>query len=420
MPIQKPRGTYDILPSEMKLRNLIDEKIRYVFKNFNYKEIKTPSFEKTELFKRSIGEETDVVSKEMYSFSENEFTLRPEMTASVIRAYLENSMYNESPVTKLYYIGNMFRSERPQAGRFREFYQFGAEIIGSKEISSDIEIIILINEILKSLGLSGYKIKLNSIGEAVERKEYILELKKYLSSYSNDLSETSKNRLEKNPLRILDTKDKKEREILENAPSLFEYLSDESKNNFNKILNSLTDLGIAYETDHKLVRGLDYYNGLTFEFVSDDLGAQSAILGGGRYDGLIGMLDGKAAPAIGFAAGYERVMMIMKKNELLNIEKDFIDIYIASADEKYKMKCLSMVMDLRSKGIISETDHLSRSVKSQMKEADRLNAKFVVVYGEDEESTGSLKLKKMENGEVKIISLNTLTEKLTEALKNEN
>ena len=416
MPIQKPRGTYDILPAEIKQRNIIDEKIREVFRFHNYKEIKTPSFEKTELFKRGIGEETDVVSKEMYSFSENEFTLRPEMTASVIRAYLENSLYNESPVTKLYYICNNFRSERPQAGRFREFYQFGAELIGSKEFSSDVEIIVLTNEILKALGITGYKIKLNTIGEPAERKEYILKLKDYLLKYSNDLSETSKRRLEKNPLRILDTKDKKEKEILENAPSLYEYLSTESKSNFNNILNALAISGLDYEIDHKLVRGLDYYNGLTFEFISDELGAQSAILGGGRYDGLIGMLDGKPAPAIGFAAGYERVMMIMKKNELLNVEKDSIDIYVACADEKFKMTCLSLVFALRNKGIIAETDHLKRSVKSQMKEADRLNSKYVIVYGEDEDSSGTLKLKKMDNGEVKNIS----SENLIEALKRDN
>ncbi|CAN5629666.1 histidine--tRNA ligase [soil metagenome] len=412
MPMQKPRGTYDILPDEMKLRNLIDKKIRNVFRNYNYKEIKTPSFEKTELFKRSIGEETDVVSKEMYSFSENEFTLRPEMTASVVRAYLENSLYNESPVTKLFYIGNMFRSERPQAGRFREFYQFGAELIGSSEYTSDVEIILLTDRILKELGITGYKIILNTIGELSERMDFVSALREYLEQYSNDLSETSKLRLQKNPLRILDTKDKKEREILENAPILYEHLSDKSKENFNKVLDSISHLGLSYETDHKLVRGLDYYNGLTFEFLSDDLGAQSAILGGGRYDGLIGMLDGKPTPAIGFAAGYERVMMIMKRNELLKAEKDTIDLYLVCADERYKMKVLELVTEMRNNNISCESDLLRRSVKSQMKEADRMNAGFVIVYGENEDTSNNFKLKKMETGEIENVSIENLISKL--------
>ena len=416
MPIQKPRGTYDILPDEMKLRDLIDTKIRNVFKYYNYKEIKTPTFEKTELFKRSIGEETDVVSKEMYSFSENEFTLRPEMTASVVRAYLENSLYNESPVTKLFYIANMFRSERPQAGRFREFYQFGAELIGSKEYTSDLEILLLTDQILKELGISNYKIKLNTIGEMAERKDFINALLSYMEKYSNDISETSRKRLAKNPLRFLDTKDPKEKEILKDAPVLFDHISKDSRDNFEKILSGLTLMGLSFETDYKLVRGLDYYNGLTFEFISDDLGAQSSILGGGRYDGLISMLDGKAAPAIGFAAGYERVMMIMKKNELIMSSKDNIDLYLVCADQEFKMVCISIITELRKNKIKCETDLLVRSVKSQMKEADRMNAKYVVVYGEDESRTGSIKLKQMDTGETEVIQIDKLQDILNQKL----
>ncbi len=405
MSIQKPKGTFDILPCEAQKRQFIYGEIRNILGNYNYSEILTPAFEKTELFVRGIGEETDIVSKEMYSFNEGEFTLRPEMTAPVIRAYLENSLYNESPLRKLYYICNMFRRERPQKGRYREFWQFGVEAIGSDDYLVDAEMISIAIEILKRFGVKNLVTKVNTIGTIKERGRFIKELTEYLNKYKEDLSEESKRRLEKNPLRILDTKNEKEKEILNEAPILFDFLEDDTKAGFKKLLSALDALNIKYDVDYRLVRGFDYYTSTTFEVVSDSLGAQNAILGGGRYDLLVEQLGGKPTPAIGFACGIERLMMMMESEGFIYPEPEKIKLYIATFGDEAKEKSLNILQELREKGIKCETDYLSRSIKSQMKEANKYHAEYVIVLGEDEIKSNKARIKRMSDGEEAEISL---------------
>ncbi|MEP7146222.1 MAG: histidine--tRNA ligase [bacterium] len=395
MLIQKPKGTYDLLPEKAFQRTFLENKLRRIFSRFNYKEIRTPAFEKTALFKRGIGEETDIVSKEMYSFNEDEFTLRPEMTASVVRSYLENSLYNESPFHKLFYICNMFRRERPQAGRFREFSQFGAEAIGSPDYLADVEMILLANSVLKEFHISNVTIKINTIGSIEEREAFLKELKNYLSKYLSGLSPDSQKRFVKNPLRILDTKDGKDLEILTDAPVLYNFLNDETKTYFENILTSLKSFDIKYEVDYKLVRGFDYYTSTTFEFISDALGSQNSLLGGGRYNLLVEQLGGKSTPAIGFAAGIERMMMILQSSDFEFQAEEKISLYIVTIGNDSKVCSLKLINELRDSGIRCETDFLNRSVKSQMKEANRLNAEYVVVMGDDELKNKSVKLRKM-------------------------
>jgi len=398
MLIQKPKGTYDLLPEKARQRYFLETKVRENFEIYNFSEIRTPTFEKTELFKRGIGEETDIVSKEMYTFKNDEFTLKPEMTAPVIRAYIENNLNNESPLQKLFYITNMFRRERPQAGRFREFSQFGAESIGSNDPYCDAEMIILADSIIRSFGIDDSIIKLNTIGTAAERDVFFVEFKNYLSNYFNELSPDSQRRFVINPLRILDTKNPGDLKILKDAPVLYNFLNDETKGNFEKILDILTVNGIEFETDNRLVRGFDYYTSTTFEFISDALGAQNALLGGGRYDLLIQQLGGKPTPAIGFAAGIERLLMIMESKELLPNNNDELKLFIVSMGEESKKFSFKMLENLRNIGVKCETDFLNRSVKSQMKEANRSKAEFVIVIGDEEIKSNSVKLKKMSDG----------------------
>lgn len=398
MLIQKPKGTYDILPEKAFQRKFLENKIREIFNNFNYEEIRTPTFEKTILFKRGIGEETDIVSKEMYSFNKDEFTLKPEMTAPVIRAYLENSLYNESPLKKLFYICNLFRRERPQAGRFREFSQFGAEAIGSGDYLIDSEMIALADVTLKNLGIKNYTIKINTIGTISEREQYLKELKNYLTKYLKELSADNQRRFIINPLRILDTKDSNDLKILEDSPIMYEYLSESTKRNFENTLDSLKSQGIEYKTDYRLVRGIDYYTSTVFEFTSETLGAQNSLLGGGRYDMLVNQLGGKPTPAIGFAAGTERLMTLLEQNNFEFPDQKPIKLYLVTMGDNSKKLSLTILNDLRNSGIRCETDFLSRSIKSQMKEANKMNAEYVVVIGEDELTSGCVKLKKMSDG----------------------
>ena len=398
MLIQKPKGTFDILPKEAGQRRHILEKIRKTLSNFNYSEIQTPTFENTSLFKRSIGEETDVVSKEMYSFNDDEYTLRPEMTAPVVRAYLENSMYNESPVQKLFYFSNMYRHERPQAGRYREFSQYGIEVIGSGDFTVDVEVIAVGLQILNDFGIRDIKTKINNIGTQQERALFIDDLKKYLTKYLKVLSIDSRKRFEKNPLRILDSKDPSDNEVLENAPVLYEYLSKETKDFFSNVLDLLKDLRIKFEVDYRLVRGFDYYTSTTFEVISDELGSQNAIFGGGRYDMLVEQLGGKPTPAIGFACGIERLMIVLDKNEYEYPEKEALKLFIVSIGEDAKKFVLKTAIALRKKNFKCETDMLNRSVKSQMKEANRLNAEYVIVIGNEELESNEAKLKRMSDG----------------------
>lgn len=398
MKFQKPKGTYDILPDDSAKRNFLYQKIRTVCNNFNYSEILTPAFEKTELFRRGIGETSDIVSKEMYSFNNDEFTLRPELTAGVIRAYLENNLYNISPITKLFYIANMFRRERPQAGRFREFWQFGIELIGSNDVHSDAEVICLGVQLLNEFGLLNVTTKINSIGSPAERSKYLEILKEYLISYKSDLSEISLIRLEKNPLRILDTKDSRELEILSSAPVLYDYLSTDTKRRFEKLLAILDNLNVRFETDYRLVRGFDYYTDTAFEIHSGELGAQNSVLGGGRYNNLIEQFGGKPTPAIGFGLGIERLLIMIGKSNYKFSQKNNPDLYVGYTDETAQNFAFGIAIKLRISGLKVEIDFLNRSVKSQLKEANRLNVTFSIVIGENEINSGFVELKNMHDG----------------------
>ncbi|MBN1633474.1 MAG: histidine--tRNA ligase [Ignavibacteria bacterium] len=409
--LKKPAGTLDILPVDAIKRKFLEDRIRKIFDLYNYAEVRTPSFEKTELFRRGIGDETDIVSKEMYSFKNDEFTLKPEMTAPVIRAYIENSLFNRSGIQKLYYIANMYRHERPQSGRYREFTQFGAEAIGSNDYSIDIEMIALSVKIIESLNIKNLSTKINTIGSPDERSRYLSELKNYLSKYINDLSEISKTRLEKNPLRILDTKIPAEIEILESAPLLYDFLNKQTKEHFSNVLSGLDGLDIKYSTDYRLVRGFDYYTSTTFEVISDDLGAQNAILGGGRYDNLVEQLGGKPAPAIGFACGLERLMIILEKNDFKYPDEENIKVYISPIGDKAVKESLKLLFRLREAGIKCDMDFLSRSLKAQLKEANKFGAEYVLIIGPEELERDIIKVKKMDESTESEIKLNDLTNK---------
>jgi len=416
--IKKPRGTQDFLPEDCDKRLHIENKLREVASLFNYREIRTPTFEKTELFKRGIGEETDVVSKEMYSLNKDEYTLKPEMTAPVIRAYLENHLYNKSPLQKLFYIANMYRHERPQAGRFREFSQFGAEAIGSDSFSVDVELISLSHKILSTFGVKDIVIKINTIGDFEERKEYLKHLTRYLKDYESELSLDSQRRLQRNPLRILDSKDEKDITILKDAPTLFEFLSSKTRSHFEKVLDGLRTIGINFEIDYRLVRGFDYYTSTTFEVISPLLGSQNAIFGGGRYNRLVEQLGGPPTPAIGFACGLERLTYVIEKSNYNFPSEKGVDLFIAYLGESAFKFALKISSELRDKGLKIEIDHLCRSLKAQLKEANRLGVRFCLIIGENEIRESSAILKDMTNATEKRLNLKNITNELYSIILN--
>jgi histidyl-tRNA synthetase len=411
MKFQKPRGTKDILPKDINHWIYVENTIRGVTKLYNFSEIRTPTFESTELFAKGVGNDTDIVGKEMYTFLDkggNSITLKPEMTASVVRAYLENSLSAESQIQKLYYISSMFRYEKPQQGRYREHTQFGAEILGSDTIESDIEIILLAKEIYNRSGIKNFTIKINSIGKAEERKNYITVLKEFLKKNIDSLSEDSKRRFDTNPLRILDSKNDKDMQLTNNAPKILDHLTDQSRSRFEGVIESLKYLGIETEIDFRLVRGLDYYTDTTFEFISKDLGSQDAIGGGGRYDGLIEMLGGKPTPGVGFASGLERLIFVAEKNNFNFPEQEKIKVYFINLTSGAKKISSKLINALRENGISCEQDFLNRSIKAQMREANKLNSEFVYIIGDEELMKGTGMLKKMSDGSQNEIAFDDL------------
>lgn len=398
MNFRKPKGTKDILPKDIYKWHFTEKTIREVMSLYNFSEIRTPTFEYTELFKRGVGSDTDIVGKEMYTFDDkggDSITLRPEGTAPVMRAFLENSLLAESQLYKLYYIASMFRYERPQAGRYREHTQFGAEILGSDSFYTDVELILLAKQVYNRLGITNFKVKINSIGKLEERRNYIEILKNYLQNNLNELSEESKRRYETNPLRILDSKNPIDRKITDNAPKILEHLSDTSKQRFENVVNELTKSSVDYEIDFRLVRGLDYYCDTTFEFVSQDLGSQDALGGGGRYDGLIEQLGGKPTPGVGFGSGIERLIIVAEKNGFAFAEKPAPLIYFIALNDEAKQIAFNSMLQLRKSGVPCDSDLLGRSFKAQMREANKLNVKYVYIIGEDEIKKGKGILKNM-------------------------
>jgi histidyl-tRNA synthetase len=404
-------GTKDILPSEISRWQYFEKLLRETFQLFNYREIRTPIFEETALFARGIGEETDIVSKEMYTFkdrSETSITLRPENTAGVVRAYIEQSLGAQQSLNKLFYIGPMFRQERPQAGRLRQFHQFGAEAIGSTSPLLDAEMIQIAFHILKNLGLKNLVVKINSLGIPEVRENYKKLLREFLKDKKSQLSEDSRKRFDTNILRIFDSKIEVDQNILKDAPLLIDHLDEESKNDFEVVKNYLVKVGIPFEVDPALVRGLDYYTKTTFEIVSGSVGSQSALCGGGRYDLLVEELGGKPTPGVGFAAGMERILLACENENSLIIENPSVGVYLVRVDAGLELEVANFASVLRRQNISCDYDYLNRSMKAQMREANKLNAKYVIFIGGDEYKQGKLNLKNLENGEQQLIDVKDL------------
>lgn len=395
-------GTKDILPEDIQKWVYLENIVQSIMSNFNYKEIRTPIFEETKLFKRGIGEATDIVSKEMYTFldrSETSVTLKPEMTASVVRALVEHSLDKQQQLNKLYYLAPMFRQERPQAGRFRQFHQFGAEVLGSTNPSLDAEMIIISYQIFQRLGLKNFTVKINSLGIPSSRESYKELLRNYLADKVNGMSEDSKNRFETNILRLFDSKDERDQKIMEDAPILLDHLDDESREHFENVKELLTKADIPFEIDPKLVRGLDYYTHTTFEIVSGSVGAQSALCGGGRYDLLVREIGERDVPGVGFAAGIERILLACENEGVLPEQVSKIDYYIVRLDKELDKEVFEIARYLRAKNHTVEIDYTLRSVKAQMREANRLGAEKVLMVGGEEFERGKAVLKDMNTSE---------------------
>jgi histidyl-tRNA synthetase len=402
------KGTKDILPDETSSWQQVESVVRSVMHIFNYREIRTPAFEQTALFSRSIGELTDIVSKEMYTFldrSEESITLRPEGTASTLRSYIQNNLGEQSPLTKVYYIGPMFRQERPQAGRLRQFHQFGAEALGASSPELDAEMMVLPLEIYRQLGIEKFSLKINSVGCEKCRPAYKKLLQTELKKVSGKLSPDSKARVEQNPLRVLDSKDENDQKLTAGMPLLNEHLCEECGLHFASVRSLLEAMAIPYEVDGRLVRGLDYYTKTAFEITSTALGSQDALAGGGRYDLLVEELGGKSTPGVGFAAGIERLLMVLEKLGKKEVPSTNPKLYLIGIDEAAQVWAFHKACELRKKGICVEVDYLGRSIKSQMREANRQQAQYVIVLGEEELKNQTAKLKNMKTGEEKSISL---------------
>ena len=404
------KGTRDVLPKDVYKNQYIEATAIDVAEKFGYKEIRTPMFEHTELFQRGVGDTTDVVQKEMYTFDDKggrSITLRPEGTAGAVRAYLENGLCNEALPQKVCYVGPCFRYEKPQAGRLREFHQFGVECLGTASSLADAELISLAKSIFDTLGVTDLSLEINSIGCPKCRAEYHKALREYFSAHTDELCDTCNGRLERNPMRILDCKSPVCSKIAENAPVVTDYLCDECREHFEKVQEYLKTLNIEYTINPKIVRGLDYYTKTVFEFVSDSIGAQGTVCGGGRYDGLVDELGGQKTPSLGFAMGLERLMLVMDAQNAPFPEENKPDLFIVAIGDKATAKAVEIAKDMRDEGFTALMDLNQRSIRAQMKYADKLGAKFNIVIGDNEVDSGITKLKNMTTGEETEIPLDT-------------
>ncbi|WP_314729824.1 histidine--tRNA ligase [Peptostreptococcus stomatis] len=415
-----PRGTKDIIPAEAYKWNYLEEKFRDLCRLYGYEEIRTPVFEHTELFKRGVGDTTDIVQKEMYTFKDRgdrDLTLKPEGTAGVIRAFIENKMYAETQPTKLFYITPCFRYERPQSGRQRQFHQFGVEAIGSDTPSLDAEVISLAMQFLGEVGLKDLTVSINSVGCPVCREEYNRLLKDYLAAKAHVLCDLCNDRRDKNPMRVIDCKNETCQANIVDIPLMADHLCDNCKDHFDQLKSYLDEMDIKYVVDKKIVRGLDYYKRTAFEIISNDLGAQSTVCGGGRYDGLVEQIGGPSGySGIGFGLGAERLLLTLEANGVEIGNPNHTDIFVVTIGDKAKLKSFSILKDLRVNHISADKDHLDRSLKAQFKYSNKINAKYTIVIGDDELDKDEATLKNMETGDQKLIKISELVNELRSVL----
>lgn len=398
MKLQKPKGTQDILPGQSEKWQYVENVARETFKKYNYGEIRTPLFEHYEVISRSVGDTTDIVTKEMYDFydkGDRHITLRPEGTAPVVRSYVENKLFApevQKPV-KMYYIGSMFRYERPQAGRLREFHQVGVECFGSSNPATDVETIAMAYQLFTELGIKDVTLHLNSLGNTESRLAYRQALIDYLTPLRDSLSKDSQRRLDENPLRVLDSKEKEDKVAVENAPSILDYLDEDSQTHFDAVRSMLEVLNIPYVIDTNMVRGLDYYNHTIFEFITKVDKSELTICAGGRYDGLVEYFDGPTTPGFGFGLGLERLLLILEKQGIELPLEQSMDVYLAVLGDKANSKALELVQAIRHQGFSAERDYLERKIKAQFKSADYFKAKTIITLGESEIEAGQVTLK---------------------------
>lgn len=407
------KGTLDVLPKESYKIQYVESAVREIAENFGFYEMRTPVFEHTELFQRSVGETTDVVQKEMYTFADKggrSITLRPEGTAGAARAFLENGLFNEALPQKIYYLTSCYRYEKPQAGRLREFHQFGVEAFGAGSPAQDAEIIALANEVFNYLGVKNLTLEINSIGCPACRAAYQKALKAYFENYKSELCETCNGRLDRNPMRILDCKSPVCSKIAADAPKILDYLCDDCRAHFDAVQQYLNTMQIDFTVNPEIVRGLDYYTRTVFEFVSNEIGAQGTVCGGGRYDGLLEELGGKPMPACGFGMGLERLLLLMDAQNTPFPDRKGCDIYFASMGDKANLEAARLALDLRNEGIAAQFDTVGRALKAQMKYADKLGALYTVVLGDNELETRKAQLKNMKDGTLTEISLDDFTD----------
>lgn len=409
MEVQAPKGTKDMLPQDAYKWHFVENKFREIAKFYGMREIRTPMFEHTDLFLRGVGDTTDIVQKEMYTFNDKgnrSITLKPEGTSPVVRAFIENRLFNEAQPTKLYYAIPCFRYENVQKGRLRQFHQFGTEVFGSKEPSMDAEVIAFAMEFLKSLGLKSLSLNINNLGCPNCRPKYNEALKKFLEENYDDLCGLCQSRFDKNPMRILDCKNKNCGEITKNAPIILDYMCEECDSHFAEVKKYLDILNIPYTVDSGIVRGLDYYTKTIFEILNDDF----TVCGGGRYDRLIEQLGGPEMPAVGFGLGIERLLLTLKNEGIEIPSEGLYDLYVGARGEEGKLASFKLANTLRTRGIKTEINHMGRSLKAEMKYANKIGAKFTVVLGDDELQTGNAKLKRMSDGEQFEVNLNNIEE----------
>ena len=415
-----PRGTRDILPKEVYKWHYVEKKFREICALYGYEEMRTPIFEHTEVFTRSVGDTTDIVQKEMYTFTDKgdrQISLKPEGTAGTIRSFIENKLYADTQPTKLFYITPCFRYERPQAGRQRQFHQFGIEALGSDTPSIDAEVISLAVQFFNELGLKDLSVNINSVGCPVCREEYNKTLKAYLDAKSDVLCETCLERKDKNPMRVIDCKNPTCKANITDIPFMIDHLCDDCENHFDKLQEYLREMDIKFVVDKTIVRGLDYYRKTAFEIISNDIGSQSTVCGGGRYDGLVEQLGGpKGISGIGFGLGAERLLLTLENNNIEIENPKSTDIYIATIGDTAKTKSFGLIKELRNNHISADIDHLGKSLKAQFKYSDKINAKYTIVIGDDELANDAATLKNMETSEQTTVKLSELVNELKNRL----